>query len=96
MNSYRRRDNGGRQANAMLASMVEEAIAETLAPPPLVPDPEPTGPPGADGFLADAAAFLRTRPDAAELISQLQAMLAPPAAAAAGVTETDNTAAQVD
>jgi hypothetical protein len=94
MNSYRRRDNGAQQASAMLASMVEEAIAETLAPPPLVPDPEPTGPPGADGFLADAVTFLRTRPDAAELISQLQAMLTPPAAA--GATETDNTVAQVD
>jgi hypothetical protein len=40
MNSYRRRENGARQADDLLTSIVEEAIAETLRPPlPVEPNP---------------------------------------------------------
>src|SRR5215813_13918127 len=94
MNSYRRRDSSARQADAMLASMVEEAITETLEPPELAR--EAAEPPSAEGFLLDAAAFLRTRPDAPELLQKLQEMLAPLSAAPvvppAGPSEAEPTA----
>ena len=67
------------RATDWLAAMVEEAIAETVALPRRNADLRE--PPGAEGFLADAAAFLRTRPDAAELLTRLQAMIEPVAGA---------------
>src|SRR5690242_5704570 len=90
MNSYRRRDGNARQADAMLASMVEEAITETLEPPEFTH--EAVVPPSAEGFLMDAAAFLRTRPDATELLQKLQAMLAPSSAPPGAPSEAEPTA----
>jgi hypothetical protein len=73
MNLYGRHDGKLRGADASLIAIIEEAIDETVAPP--IP-PEPVEPVSAEGFLADAAAFLRTRPDAADLLRRLQKMVA--------------------
>ena len=73
MNFYGRQEGGPRRADALLTALVEEAIAETVTPP--VTEPDPVEPVSAEGFLADAAAFLRTRPDAADLLHRLQAMI---------------------
>jgi hypothetical protein len=75
MNSHARREAGLRNTGALLVSMVEDAIKETLAPPP-PREPAPQAEPvSAAGFLADAAAFLRARPDATELLARLHAMI---------------------
>ena len=75
MNSHPRREAGLCSAGDLLVSMVEEAIKETLAPPPMR-EPEPQAEPvSAAGFLADAVAFLRARPDATELLARLHAMI---------------------
>jgi hypothetical protein len=73
MNVYGRHEWNPRNADALLNAIVEEAIAETVAPAAAKPDlVEPIS---AAGFLADAAAFLRARPDAADLLRRLQAMV---------------------
>ena len=74
MTSHLRHEDSPRRAGASLTSIIEEAIAETLTPPPLA-QAGPAEPVGVEGFLADAAAFLRVRPDADALLQRLQAMI---------------------
>src|SRR5262249_3726037 len=68
----------------LLTAMVEEAIAETVVTRParvasLVEQPDTIEPISAEGFLADAVTFLRTRPDAGDLLRRLHALIdAPP------------------
>ena len=69
MNFYGRHGGDPRKADALLTAIVEEAIDETVAPPAST---DPVEPLGAEGFLADAVAFLRARPDAAALLRRLQ------------------------
>jgi hypothetical protein len=75
MNLDEYRDSASHRTTDWLAAMVEEAIAETVAPPRRVA--EGAEPISAEQFLADAAAFLRARPDAAELLMRLRAMVDP-------------------
>ena len=77
MNLDEYRDSAAHRATDWLAAMVEEAIAETVTPPRRTTDR--SEPAGAERFLADAAAFLRARPDAAELLTRLRAMVEPAA-----------------
>ena len=80
MNSYRPRGVQRRAADALLTSLVEEAIVETLdQTPERQPEPvEHAEPASPEAFLEDVAAFLRARPDAADLLRQLRAMVLPP------------------
>src|SRR4051812_28047734 len=71
------RDSASHRTTDWLAAMVEEAIAETVAPPQRTTNR--TEPVSAERFLADAAAFLRARPDAAELMTLLRAIVEPDA-----------------
>lgn len=73
MNLYGRHGGDPRKADALLTAIIEEAIDETIAPP--APH-DPVEPVSAEGFLADAVAFLQTRPDAAALLRRLQEMVA--------------------
>jgi hypothetical protein len=79
MNSYGPHGANRRTADALLTSLVEEAIVETLdRSPERPPEPERADPTGPAGFLQDVAVFLRARPDAAELLRQLHTMVLPP------------------
>lgn len=79
MNSYGPYGANRRAADALLTSLVEEAIVETLdQSPERAPEPERAEPTGPEGFLRDVAAFLRARPDAADLLRQLHTMVLPP------------------
>lgn len=75
MNANRGRMAERQPTDVLLLSLVEEAIAESLAAAPT--QRAPLQPIGAEAFLADAAAFLAARPDAGTLIRRLQAMLEP-------------------
>jgi len=69
MNLYGRHYATPRGADEFLNAIVEEAIAETVTLPPT--PPHPREPVSAEGFLADAVVFLRTRPDARDLLRRL-------------------------
>ena len=73
MDVYARHGGAPRKADALLTAIIEEAIDETVARPARS---DPVEPVSAEGFLADAAAFLLTRPDAADLLRRLQEMVA--------------------
>jgi hypothetical protein len=73
MNSHLQHQDGPRGADASLTSIIEEAIADMLTPP--LAEAGPVEPAGAESFIADAVVFLRARPDAAELLNSLQAMM---------------------
>lgn len=82
MNLYQRRTGGSDGDHDLLTAMVEEAIAETLVqrtPEQPHRQPDPVEPVGAEGFLTDAAAFLKSRPDATDLLRRLQILVNPSA-----------------
>lgn len=85
MNLHQPYEHGsGGDEHDLLTAMVEEAIAETVVTRPartasLAEQPDTIEPISAEGFLADAVTFLRTRPDAGDLLRRLHALIdAPP------------------